>query len=360
VNKNRNLKIENEAHRLKKQHKQNARRTTKKKNDVKNADAEANNTAKLTFTMNEIGIISSPFPQRAGTPRQGLLANHVRSILTLHSDIVAKETLDDLEQYSHLWIIFQFHLNPVGKAKDKKSEGKKLTFHSSKVCPPRAHGKKVGVFATRSPHRPNNIGLSVAKIESITTETYLDKSGVGTKERKRTVIKLLGLDLVDQTPVYDIKPYLKTDAINDPDIINPDWVISQDDKLARVQWQQEAKDNLYQLQKKGLLMPFYSPKNSKDDDDDEAYIAISQIIAQDPRAHHEERGKQSHHHSFYEITFCRTRVSFSVQLDETSKQERENRYYALIMNVLEDKGDLKAVKGSYPYQVAQSSINDLR
>lgn len=49
----------------------------------------------------------------------------------------------------------------------------------------------MGVFATRSPHRPNNIGLSVAKIESITTETYLDKSGVGAKERKRTVIKLL-------------------------------------------------------------------------------------------------------------------------------------------------------------------------
>ena len=77
------------------------------------------------------------------------------------------------------------------KAKDIKSEGKKLTSRSSKVCPPRAHGKKVGVFATRSPHRPNNIGLSVAKIESITTETYLDKSGVGAKERKRTVIKLL-------------------------------------------------------------------------------------------------------------------------------------------------------------------------
>jgi hypothetical protein len=102
-------------------------------------------------------------------------------------------------------------------------------------------------------------------------------------------------------------------------------------------------------------MSFYSPKNSKEDDD-ESYIAISQIIAQDPRAHHEERGKQSHHHSFYEITFCRTRVSFSVQLDETTTEERENRYYVLIINVLEDKGDLKAVKGNYPYQVAQSSI----
>ncbi len=50
--------------------------------------------------------------------------------------------------------------------------------------------------------------------------------------------------------MYDIKPYLKTDTIKDPDIINPDWVISQDDKLARVQWQQEAKDNSYQLQEK--------------------------------------------------------------------------------------------------------------
>jgi hypothetical protein len=49
-------------------------------------------------------------------------------------------------------------------------------------------------------------------------------------------------------------------------------------------------------------------------------------------------------------------VSFSVQLDETTTEERENRYYVLIINVLEDKGDLKAVKGNYPYQVAQSSI----
>jgi len=377
VSKNHNLRIENAAHRIKKQRKRHRKCTKTADHDDddmsnttaisknSNTDIKENNVS--AFTMTEIGIISSPFPQRAGTPRQGLLANHVRSILTLHSHIVPKETLDDLEQYSHVWIIFQFHLNPVGKAKDKKSEGKKLIFNSSKVCPPRAHGKKVGVFATRSPHRPNNVGLSVAKIESITTETYLVEGGDsdgggggggggGTKERKRTVIHLLGLDLVDQTPVYDIKPYLKTDTIEDHDIINPDWVTSQDDKLARVQWKQEAKHNLYLLQKKGLLVPFYQPKKA---DEDEAYIAISQVVAQDPRAHHEGRGKESNGLSFYEITFCRTRVSFSIQKDdETNGEEGGNNQYALIMNVLEDEGDLEAAKGSYQYKIAKSSMDD--
>lgn len=377
--KNHNLRIENTAHRFKKQRKRQRKTTNTTDHDddddmsnttatstnrncsrcISNSSSDIKENSVPSFTMTEIGIISSPFPQRAGTPRQGLLANQVRSILTLHSHVVPKETLDDLEQYSHVWIIFQFHLNPVGKAKDKKSEGKKLIFNASKVCPPRAHGKKVGVFATRSPHRPNNVGLSVAKIESITTETSLVECGGGvTKERKRTVIHLLGLDLVDQTPVYDIKPYLKTDAIDDQDIINPDWVTSQDDKLASVQWKEEAKNNLYLLQKKGLLAPFYPSKNA---DEDKAYNAISQVIAQDPRAQHEGRGKESNALSFYEITFCRTRVSFSIQKDnnnETDGKARGNNQYALIMNILEDEGDLEAARGSYQYKVAKSSKDD--
>ena len=69
----------------------------------------------MVFRMKEIGIITSPYPQRAGTPRQGLLAPHSKSHLTLHS-FIPKETLDDLDQYSHVWIIFQFHLNPIGKS----------------------------------------------------------------------------------------------------------------------------------------------------------------------------------------------------------------------------------------------------
>ena len=109
------------------------------------------------FKMYEIGTITSPYPHRAGTPRQGLLAPNSRSILTLHADI-PKETLDGLEMYSHVWIIFQFHLNPIGKGRSRPSskdgnkqrsrqEQKKNKHHmftASKIKPPRAGGQKVG------------------------------------------------------------------------------------------------------------------------------------------------------------------------------------------------------------------------
>ena len=176
-----------------------------------NNDGEESDNA-MFFKMKEIGIITSPYPQRAGTPRQGLLAPHSRSHLTLHS-FIPKETLDDLDQYSHVWIIFQFHLNPIGKGKDSKEKrkrtlqnrknskkgGHQFSFRSSKIKPPRAGGKKVGVLATRSPHRPNNVGLSLAKVEGVSTIEVESQCG-SYKRKKQTILKLLGLDLVDGTP----------------------------------------------------------------------------------------------------------------------------------------------------------------
>ena len=221
------------------------------------------------FLLTEIGVITSPFPLRAGTPRQGLLAPHTRSILTLHP-FVSREALDDLEQYNHIWVIFQFHLNPVNKGKksnEKKrpssNQSEDYQFKASKTKPPRAHGNKVGVFATRSPHRPNNIGLRLAYIESVET--------VGRKATKRTIVKLLGLDLVDCTPIYDIKPYIPSDSLpinneihDQIDSMNamrqirtPPWVSNKDDKLASVSWTNEARHILPEEQQAGLLSPMY-------------------------------------------------------------------------------------------------------
>eukprot|EP01083_Nonionella_stella_P203988 743926_1 len=96
------------------------------------------------FHMKEIGRISAPFGMRAGTPRQGLLAPHARSILTLHLDI-PKETVDDLDQYSHVWIVFKFHLNPIGKGKSdsNKNLGKAKQKHIPRridfTCPKLSH-----------------------------------------------------------------------------------------------------------------------------------------------------------------------------------------------------------------------------
>jgi tRNA (adenine37-N6)-methyltransferase len=131
------------------------------------------------MTLKTIGLISSPFVDKFGTPRQSQIAKHTLSKLQLDPKKVPREMLEGLDIGSYIWVIFGFHLNR-----------QKNTI--VKVHPPRLRGKKMGVLATRSPHRPNPVGLSLGRIVSI--------------EKNQLVVA--GLDLVDQTPIYDIKPYL--------------------------------------------------------------------------------------------------------------------------------------------------------
>jgi len=91
--------------------------------------------------------------------------------------------LEGLDGFSHLWVIFRFHINVDSGKKRSKEGGQKGTRFAAKVTPPRAEGVKVGVFSTRSPHRPNPIGLSLCKLEHI--------------DIKNRTLHLLGLDLVD-------------------------------------------------------------------------------------------------------------------------------------------------------------------
>nr|BDT29528.1 tRNA (N6-threonylcarbamoyladenosine(37)-N6)-methyltransferase TrmO [Bacteriovorax sp. HI3] len=131
--------------------------------------------------MKKIARIHSPYKEKFSIPRQPGLTS-IESTIELLSPFNRTEALMGLEGFSHLWVIFEFH---EVKATDESS----LT-----VRPPRLGGNtKQGVFATRSPFRPNNIGLSLVKIERIE----------GTK------IVVSGGDFLDQTPVYDLKPYLK-------------------------------------------------------------------------------------------------------------------------------------------------------
>ncbi len=131
------------------------------------------------FSFEPIGIVHSPFQQKLGIPRQPGLAESVESQIILTPALAKEETLRGLESFTHLWIMYLCH----------KSDSWRET-----IRPPRLGGKKkLGVFATRSPHRPNPIGLSVVKIKSINTDFS---------------ISVLGADILDQTPVLDIKPYL--------------------------------------------------------------------------------------------------------------------------------------------------------
>ena len=137
-----------------------------------------------------IGIIHSCFKEKFGIPRQAGLVKSATATLELLPPFNVQEALRGIEKFSHLWIIFAFHKSTTDK------------FQPT-VRPPRLGGNtRVGVFATRSPFRPNPIGLSVVELNAV--------SG--------TTLELAGGDFLDGTPVLDIKPYIPyADAIPDAD-----------------------------------------------------------------------------------------------------------------------------------------------
>lgn len=129
--------------------------------------------------LTPIGFAYSCYPDKFGTPRQPGLVKEARAFLKLSSHVQPEFSLLGLAEFSHLWVIFLFHKNNSTR------------FHS-KVHPPRLGGETVGVFASRSPHRPNPIGLSLVEIVSV------EQDGIWVK----------GVDFIEGTPILDIKPYL--------------------------------------------------------------------------------------------------------------------------------------------------------
>ena len=131
------------------------------------------------ISMKPIGVVESCFGEKFGTPRQSGIVTSARGRIVF-SDEVDDEACRGLEEFSHVWLVFLF---------DQVEEKETRWL----VRPPRLGGnEKKGVFATRSPFRPNRIGLSLVKFEAV-GDGYLDVSG---------------LDLVDGTPILDVKPYL--------------------------------------------------------------------------------------------------------------------------------------------------------
>jgi tRNA-Thr(GGU) m(6)t(6)A37 methyltransferase TsaA len=146
------------------------------------------NTGPHSFTP--IATLYTCFKEKFGIPRQMNLVPDAPGRLVFHPPYTDVDAVRELEQFSHIWLIFIFH-----QTSDKP--------WSALVRPPRLGGnKKTGVFATRSPFRPNPIGLSAVKLEG------LEHTGKG------PVLHLSGVDILDATPVLDIKPYVPwADAI---------------------------------------------------------------------------------------------------------------------------------------------------
>lgn len=142
-----------------------------------------------------IARMKSDFATKFGIPRQSGLVQQLRSTIVFETEFRNPDTLRGIEGYSHLWLIWQF------------SEAVRTEW-SPTVRPPRLGGNtRMGVFATRSPFRPNSLGLSCVRL-----------LGVEHTEKYGTVLHVGGADLMDGTPIFDIKPYIpyadcQTDAV---------------------------------------------------------------------------------------------------------------------------------------------------
>ena len=138
-----------------------------------------------TVEMHPIAHMRSDFPTKFGIPRQSGLVEELRSVIVFEPEYRSEDALRGIEDFSHLWLIWQFS--------QAVREG-----WSPTVRPPRLGGNtRKGVFATRSPFRPNNLGLSCVRLLEVKhTQQY------------GTVLIVGGADLLDGTPIFDIKPYI--------------------------------------------------------------------------------------------------------------------------------------------------------
>ena len=137
------------------------------------------------MNMKPIAYIKNDFPTKFGLPRQSGMSEHLISHIFMEPEYRTPEAFRGIEEFDHLWLIWAFE--PMGKRE-----------WSPTVRPPKLGGNtRMGVFATRSPYRPNALGLSSVKLERIEAD-----------EKQGPVLIVSGADLMSGTPIYDVKPYL--------------------------------------------------------------------------------------------------------------------------------------------------------
>lgn len=202
-----------------------------------------------------IGVMRSPFVEKFGIPRQPNLVQ-VESYIEMNAPYNVLEAFEGIDEFSHLWLIWQFH--------DNKNQQDREKFRPQ-VRPPRLGGnKKIGVFATRSMYRPAPIGLSVVQLKVVR------------KEGSSVRVYLTGSDLLDGTPILDIKPYIQySDAV-----IDAQSGYAQDEPIRKaVIWSDEAENSKTTLLKNNQVQTQY-------------FDELEQVLALDPRPayqHDDER-----------------------------------------------------------------------
>lgn len=206
-----------------------------------------------------IAHFCSPFKEKFGVPKQSGLVNTLQGTIVFEKEYSNMEIIKGLEEFDYLWIIWGFSAN-------------KENFQGTTVRPPLLGGNiRMGVFATRSPFRPNELGLSSVKISRI----CINKKGLLT-------IEVFGADLINNTPIYDIKPYIKY-ADSHPDA-RSGFVDTNPIQYIKVEYADDLKENY------------------KDIDFD----SLTSILQLDPRPHYHKDNQKDYCFEFqkHAITFC--------------------------------------------------------
>lgn len=241
-------------------------------------------------TLTPIGIVHSPYGEKFAVPRQPTLVAQGKGILRLLPPYNQPESVRGLTQFSHLWLIFQFHQIPERE------------WHAT-VRPPRLGGnERIGVFASRATHRPNPLGLSKVALERIEIQ------------HGEVLLHLGSLDLVDGTPIFDIKPYIAF-ADSEP-LADSGFAQTKPPVLLNVVFQAEAEQavkNSRKFAKFGITDP---------------QGFIREVIAQDPRPAYQQG---QHSGRIYGMTLAECNIRWQIAID--------NPQSAIVLSVEELNGE---------------------
>ncbi|EGD74781.1 hypothetical protein PTSG_12526 [Salpingoeca rosetta] len=208
---------------------------------------DTNEHADWKEAIKPIGYLKSCFKRKNGTPRQANLCPDSAAYLQVTAFSNSDHALEGLAHFSHVWLVFYFHLNDNISVK-------------AKIRPPKLDGVRVGVMSTRSPHRPNPIGLSLVELAKVQGDTLFFN----------------GIDLVDGTPILDVKPYIPFyDAPPSPPTIAP-WVHDARLRELPVVFTDRAQADIAALVDAGQLQFFSSADTFKQ--------AVLAILRADPRS----------------------------------------------------------------------------
>lgn len=229
-------------------------------NSASNPQKTANEAAN-EIIMQSIATVHSPYKQKFAIPRQPGLVSAAYGRIELLGECNNIELLRNIEQHSHLWVIFIFHAT--------QNQGWKPLIKA-----PRLGGnKKTGVFSSRSTFRPNPIGMSVVKFEGVS------------KRNNSLYIEISGLDILDGTPVLDIKPYIPySDSLAEA---RSQFASSPEDHQIQIRFNQVAQQQVNQLQREYPKLALF----------------IEQVLQQDPRPAYKKlkTDKQEYGMSLYDL-----------------------------------------------------------